>query len=1104
MNVQRTHQSAPSLKRLKHAAAAATITCIMGLFACGGLLATNVTNTVPPVGLQFPPREVMSPDTASFGIIGTCVTTSAQGVCVSGGIAYVADYNSGLRCVNVSDPVNPAVLGTCVTYRALGVAVAGGIAYVADAGMGLRSINISNPADPRLLATCSTGGAAYGVTVAGGVAYVADSVSGLQCVNVTNPRNLVLLDNYDTGNNARGVCVAGGVAYVVDRYLGLYCINVSNPLDLTFLGSNDTGDDARGVCVDRGIAYVADAASGLRCVSVSNPVDPKIIGTHSTSGANDVAVDGSVAYITNGSAGLRCVNMTNPAVPALLATYDTPGNAYGVDVAGGVAYIADGSSGLQCVAIAVLTSPTLLGTFDTSGNAIGVAMSGGVAYVADYGEGLVYVNVTNPFSPDWLGTWSGGALSRGVALSGGFAYVAADFSGLRCVNVTNPAAPAWLTDVSTYRAMDVCVSGDVAYVADELQGLACIDISNPADPSAGGISNDWGFHVEAFSACDYGGIAYAWNYYDDNGVPDLGDGHLVYVNVSNPRDPAFIGSYPSFYTAFDMCISGDVLYWVGGDLGCFNISNPVNPTPLGYTSTPGTATGVCVSGGIAYVADGDAGLQIYNVSNPASPTPLSSYDTPGTATDVCVSGSVAYVADGDSGLQCIQVNYHEWDRPLVVDSEAGDDTWRGAAGTTYDVDFLATMANLSYVQYRICNVSGQGGTVIHDWTNISTGINARTYTTDWDVNFTACREGANYISVRAVDYAGAAQNATDVFIVRKDTAAPGITDNQLWDDLWDSGPGVTYDVDFADSLSNLSTGQYKICSAAGQGGAVFKDWTDLFAGINEANFTTDWTVDFTACQEGINYVSVRLSDRAGNVEIATDVFCVGKDSAAPTIQVHTAASLTYTTCPMINVTFEDVTSHLKQACYKVDSLAPGGTNTQGWVFLFADAVSASENIEFALDASTWAGLTDGTHVVYFKVWDNANNVTEGAAFAWQFVKYTEPSDGDTDGFLTGLLVGIIVGAVIVGVFALLIWFRSRKDPNRIVPPTIGGEQKLNAKVVTIEAKPTPKVAPKPAPAKKVDAPKSPPAPAPAKKVGAPKPTTKSAETDAKKTATKAS
>jgi len=185
--------------------------------------------------------------------------------------------------------------------------------------------------------------------------------------------------------------------------------------------------------------------------------------------------------------------------------------------------------------------------------------------------------------------------------------------------------------------------------------------------------------------------------------------------------------------------------------------------------------------------------------------------------------------------------------PAVTDNQVGDDYWRNSAGTTYDVDFSDPNSLLDYAQYKITTSTGQGGTVLKDWTYIFNDLGLNSYTTDWQIDFSACQEGLNYISVRAYDYAGNITTKDDVFCVRKDTTLPVVTNNQIGDDTWRIAGGTTYDTDFSDPTSLLNYSQYKITTSVGQGGTVLKGWTNIFDDLGQNTYTTDWQIDFSAC-----------------------------------------------------------------------------------------------------------------------------------------------------------------------------------------------------------------------------------------------------------------
>ena len=446
-----------------------------------------------------------------------------QDIQVVGNYAYIADGNSGLQIINISNPALPSLVGTYdTTGYAYGVQVVGNYAYVADGNSGLQIINISNPAAPSLSGSYDTTGYAKGVQVVGNYAYVADYESGLQIINISNPTAPSLSGSYDSTGYANGVEVVGNYAYVADSESGLQIINISNPAAPSFSGSYDTTGYAYGVQVVGNYAYVADDSSGLQIINISNPAAPSFSGSYDTTGyAYGVQVVGNYAYVADWDSGLQIINISNSAAPSLAGTYDTTGGAYGVEVVGNYAYVADFYSGLQIINISNPAAPSLSGSYDTTGFAYGVQVVGNYAYVADYASGLQIINISNPAAPTLTGTYDTTYIAYGVQVVGNYAYVADGSSGLQIINISNPTAPtlAGTYDTTGY-AYGVEVVGNYAYVADLDSGLQIINISNPTAPTLAGTYDTTGY---ALGVQVVGNYAYVADY----------DGGLKILNVSD-------------------------------------------------------------------------------------------------------------------------------------------------------------------------------------------------------------------------------------------------------------------------------------------------------------------------------------------------------------------------------------------------------------------------------------------------------------------------------------------------------------------------------------------------------------------------------------------
>ncbi|MFX1502535.1 MAG: hypothetical protein ACFFDH_16355, partial [Promethearchaeota archaeon] len=222
-------------------------------------------------------------------------------------------------------------------------------------------------------------------------------------------------------------------------------------------------------------------------------------------------------------------------------------------------------------------------------------------------------------------------------------------------------------------------------------------------------------------------------------------------------------------------------------------------------------------------------------------------------------------------------------------------------------------------------------------------------------------DGVHTVYVWLVDDAGNIDytnySSTQLFL---DTSKPTIINNQEGDTTWRKSPGTLYDVDFFDSnpFYKLDYAQYIITTSFNQGGIILKNWTNIFFDLGENNYTTNWSIDFTMCQEGINYVSVRVYDKTGNVAILNDTFYVKKDTISPTITIHDPkpGELFGFPAPTINVSIYDV--NLQSRVYQLES---------GPVNIIRDWTGF-------IHQEDWDQIGNGTVTLRFIVYDLANNL----------------------------------------------------------------------------------------------------------------------------------
>ncbi len=493
------------------------------------------------------------------------------------------------------------------------------------------------------------------------------------------------------------------------------------------------------------------------------------------------------------------------------------------------------------------------------------------------------------------------------------------------VDTTPPPVPVMSapSDGAAYRASTVPFSWSAA--SDLLSGPA-------------------GFELQLSTAADFTPVNYSsFTVNLSTSAGNLSEG-LQYWRVRSKDNAGNYSAYAST-RAFYVDLSSPVV-----------TNNQASPTPW-YTADPGAVFNVDFTDlvglttaqyRVTSLAAG-GGTVIKDWSN--------IYSNPAGATSFTTDWAVDFAALGE-GLNFVSVRV--FDRvalsstvvdafvirkdaapPYVINNQAGDNNWRNAAGTLYNADFADAGQGVASAQYMITSQPLGAGTLLKDWTDITAATSTALYSPDWGVDFPALvADAPNYVSVRAYDLTGKSTTYYDAFYVLKDVANPLIIDNQP-DDIWRSAdPGAIYNVDFTDAGgSKLNRAQYSMSSSAALGDGSVKGWTDIAVNINSNGYTQNWGVDFAGEHAGVNYVSVRVYDNAGNYAQQNDIFTVSKDNNYPVITDNQSGDDVWRASAgtLYNVDFADSLSGLATAQYRITA-QPGqaGTVIKDWTDIYSN------------------------------------------------------------------------------------------------------------------------------------------------------------------------
>jgi hypothetical protein len=315
-------------------------------------------------------------------------------------LAYIADFDAGLVITSIAgDEIN--YLGAYMTSgMGMGIGISGEYVYVASGASGIKSINVSQPIDAMLVSHDNTPGYAYDCGLRENVIYVADGESGLALVNALKPENITYIGNiqFPAWENwlATGVKIEDRYAALwgpqdnpgfpdlilfdaISKYApvklsdlkvsqdifdlsfstghiyastgqdGILTIDVSNPSELAGTGIYSNGFASYTLISDDDYVYGMFHYHGLEILDASSPTELEPVGWTETSGLPlEVTISGDYIF-TNNSNGLLIFDVSDRSAPSFVSSLEIPGLIREIIVRGNYAFIASSEAGLRII-----------------------------------------------------------------------------------------------------------------------------------------------------------------------------------------------------------------------------------------------------------------------------------------------------------------------------------------------------------------------------------------------------------------------------------------------------------------------------------------------------------------------------------------------------------------------------------------------------------------------------------------------------------------------------------------------------------------------------------------------------------------------------------
>lgn len=246
-------------------------------------------------------------------------------------------------------------------------------------------------------------------------------------------------------------------------------------------------------------------------------------------------------------------------------------------------------------------------------------------------------------------TQFGGAINS-CAVKGNYVFIGQG-SSLVVLDISDSASPHPVGHELAFadRVNKIKIQGDYTYIANGEEGLQVVSITNPTQPALVGTFRTT---AEARSVAVLGGRAYV-------AAKDAG---LLIVDVSDPKNLRQLGSVATDGWAQDIVVDDSpqgLFAYVANLFGSFkvvNVTDPASPTVIGSLGTGGNLGNlysVLCSGNRVYVG-AFGGVSIVDVGNPVQPAVIGTFA--GDGISVAYSNALLYVVGDATGLHIVDVS----------------------------------------------------------------------------------------------------------------------------------------------------------------------------------------------------------------------------------------------------------------------------------------------------------------------------------------------------------------------------------------------------------------------------------------------------------------
>ncbi|MBS3138177.1 hypothetical protein J4207_00560 [Candidatus Woesearchaeota archaeon] len=329
-------------------------------------------------------------------VIGSVeVPTNIKGLDINGNYAYVigGTYPYRLSVIDITAPASPKLLppdDSFTNAEFQDILVDKGYAYIADGMSGLKVLDVSNPMQPKHIKELNLGGRAFKIKKYGNLLYM--NVEQ-KYFNIADAEKLVYTETFTSSYPNPSVVVQDGKIYVKTDEFKMY--DITDPSHPKKINKNSVEVDS--IQVQEKYLYSTIGEIGLLIFDLSDStIKPVSTTTFQTGIPRDVSVDGNWAVgVNNIPYSISVLDISNPKIPVPKDSYLYERYPDKVFVKDNYAYVARGIDGLDILKINDDGSLKFLKNIKKEGYTHGVTVNSNRAVVVR--EGLDMYDVSDPF-----------------------------------------------------------------------------------------------------------------------------------------------------------------------------------------------------------------------------------------------------------------------------------------------------------------------------------------------------------------------------------------------------------------------------------------------------------------------------------------------------------------------------------------------------------------------------------------------------------------------------------------------------------------------------------------------------------------------------------